>query len=204
MYFFGLDLGKRRDPSTLAILHRPDPNAIFSLAGPEPPQLILRHLETMKLRTPYTDVVARIAEIAAKPAVAGTKHLAVDATGVGEPVVEMIVKAKLPCGVMPVMLTSGYGEHKDGRIWRVPKLDLYAGLQAAFERGEVKISKRLPELSQLMKELTDVKIEIGPSRKIHLGAEGYEQHDDRVIALALAAWAAKHHPIAEPNQRLFW
>jgi hypothetical protein len=204
MFFFGLDLGKRRDPSTIAAIEVPDTHTTFHLAGPPPREVVLRFLETMELKTPYTEVVRRASAVLNHTAVPGNKRLAVDATGVGEPVVEMLVKARLPCELMPIVITGGYNEYKSGRIWYVPKLDLLAGLQALFESEELKLAKNLPELPQLIKELLSVKYEFGVSRKIHIGAEGHREHDDRVMALALACWAARRYRHPEPGGRLFW
>ena len=87
------------------------------------------HLERMELATPYLKVAKRVAEVAGKPGLAGKKRLAVDATGVGMPVVEMVVAERPGCEVRPVMLTGGVAEYHDGRVWHVPKLDLMAGLR---------------------------------------------------------------------------
>ena len=37
------------------------------------------------------------------------------------------------------------GGDDDGRVWHVPKVDLMAGVQAALEREELDISKRMRE-----------------------------------------------------------
>ena len=43
----------------------------------------------------------------------------------------------------------------------------------------------------------------GP-RQARVGADGFGQHDDLVIALALACWAGTGAKPREPGRRLFW
>ena len=104
MFFLGLDLGQRQDPSALAIVERRERGAgLFNYAdwrmsqGAEPDRLVVRHLERMELGTPYLKVARRVAEVVGKPGLAGKKRLAVDATGVGMPVVEMVVAERPGC-----------------------------------------------------------------------------------------------------------
>ena len=106
---------------------------------------MVRHLERMALGTPYMEVVRRVAEVMGRPAMAREQRLVVDATGVGMPVVEMLGAARMRCTVMPVLITGGFGEHSDGRVWHVPKVDLLSGLQGLLERGELRIARRMRE-----------------------------------------------------------
>ena len=53
-------------------------------------------------------VTRRVAEVAGKGSLAGRKILAVDATGVGMPVVEMLAAERPGCEVRPVMLTAAW------------------------------------------------------------------------------------------------
>ena len=64
------------------------------------------YLERVELGTPYPDVVEHVSGLVADDRLAGCT-LVVDATGVGAPVVDLLKKAKLPCRLMPVMITGG-------------------------------------------------------------------------------------------------
>ena len=211
MFYLGLDLGQRQDHSALAIVERRERGAgQFNYVdwrvaqAPERGQLVVRHLERMELGTPYIDVVRRVVEVVGKPSLAGKKRLVVDATGVGMPVVEMLVAAKPGCEVMPVMMTGGAAEHHDGRVWLVPKIDLMAGLQSLIEREQLGIARRMRESGRLVKELMSVTATVRKSRRLRVGAEGSGDHDDLVVAVALACWAAGKATVGLKGPRLFW
>ena len=72
----------------------------------------------------------------------------------------------------------------------VPKQDLIAGVQMALERRELRIAKKVREAGTLKRELLDVRMSRRDSGYLRFGADGYGQHDDLVIALALAIWRA--------------
>ena len=80
--------------------------------------------------------------------------MAVDATGVGAPVVDMLRAAGWRCDLTSVIITGG--ERGAGK-WTVPKRDLIAGLQVLLERGQLK-SGKLRETGQLMRELMNMRI----------------------------------------------
>jgi hypothetical protein len=151
----------------------------------------------MKLGTPYTEVVQRVVDVLGNPKLAGGRRLAVDATGVGMPVVDMLRAAKPGCTLMPMLITGGVGERFDGRVWHVAKVDLLAGLQALLEKGELGIAKGMRETPTLVKELTDVRVRYRNSGRVRLGADGAEEHDDLVIAVALACWAGTKAEVGE-------
>src|SRR5436853_4106818 len=75
------------------------------------------------------------------PALAGRCTLVMDATGVGAPVLDMLRRADLGCGIEPVILTGGERESHAGGIWHVPKLDLITGLKAMLEKQELELPK---------------------------------------------------------------
>ena len=84
MYFLGLDLGQKQDPAALAVVEK----------TPEL-RLMVRYVERAPLGTPYPRVVDWVRQVATNRQIAGRCELAVDATGVGNPVVEMLRAAGL-------------------------------------------------------------------------------------------------------------
>ena len=193
MFYIGLDLGQKKDYSAIAVLERID--RVKPYRGLVMEQLLLRHAERLPLGTPYPKVVDRVREIVRSDALRANCALAVDATGVGAPVVDMLRAARLGCDLTPVTITGGEAE---GSNYRVPKRDLIAGLQVLLENGELKIA-RMRETARLVKELTDVRM----LSRGRIGAEGEGEHDDLVIALALACWRAKRKlQIYEGTKRL--
>jgi hypothetical protein len=134
---------------------------------------------------PYPKIVERVREIVQCEELRGDCALAVNATGVGAPVVDMLRAARLGCDLAAVTITGGERASRAS----VPKRDLMAGLQVLLENGQLKIGK-LKEGSRLMRELTDVTMSTSGAGRVRMGADGYGEHDDLVIALALACWRA--------------
>ncbi len=182
MFYLGLDLGQRRDHSAIAVLERWDAGRAY--LGVAMRCLELRYVERIPLGTPYTGVVERVRRLVQDPQLLGQVAVAVDATGVGAPVVEL----RLGCEVMAVSITGGERENQQGAVWNVPKRDLIAGVQVLLERGELKISRRLEGSWALVKELLDMRMTSTGLGRVRLGADGGGEHDDLVIALALGCW----------------
>jgi hypothetical protein len=179
MYYLGLDLGQKRDYSAVAVLERIDHRRAFQGSAFE--RLVVRYAERMPLGTPYPRVVERVRSIVRSGELAGNCALAVDATGVGAPVVDMLRAARMGCDLSAVVITGG--DRAAGTS--VPKRDLMGELLVLLEQGQLKIGN-LREGPRLVRELMDVRDSGG-----RVGAEGAGEHDDLVIALALACWRAK-------------
>jgi hypothetical protein len=180
VYSLGLDLGQKRDHAAVAIVARCLGSRCYSVS----------HLERMPLGTTYPRVVERVREMLHDEKLRGQCRLAVDATGVGAPVVDLLRAARLGCDVAAVTITSGERESQSGQAWSVPKRDLIAGVQLLLEQGELRIPRLLRETGALVRELLDVRITMSSGRRVRLGADGFGQHDDLVIALALGCWRA--------------
>ena len=89
MYYLGLDLGQKRDYSAVAVVERIDRFG-ERLWGVRLSELVVRYAERLPLGTPYPRAVERVRAIVQSGALAGNCALAVDATGVGAPVVDML------------------------------------------------------------------------------------------------------------------
>ena len=88
----------------------------------------------------------------------------------------------------PVAVTITGGRHTsfDGLHWRVPKKALLRPLVAVTEAGRLKVAKGLPEAETLQVELQAFQRRITESGNNTF--EGVGEHDDLVIAVALACW----------------
>jgi hypothetical protein len=163
----------------------------------------LRHLERPELRTPYDKIVDKVKAMMATPALQEKADLIVDATGVGRPVIDMMVREGLK--PIPITITSGkkVSRDEDDGGYHVPKRDLASSLQVAFATRRIKIAQHLPLAEILMKEIQAFKVKISTS-----GNETYEawresDHDDIVMSVAMGIWWAfwtrkldtKHHPV---------
>ncbi|MGA7234288.1 MAG: hypothetical protein WBY44_01320 [Bryobacteraceae bacterium] len=209
MFSIGVDLGQRRDFSAIAVVERlsaaAGPFDHIRWAEPQPAprdEWVVRHLERMPLGTPYTAVAARIVDLARNPRLASRCRLVVDATGVGMPVVDMLRASGPGCAIDPVWITGGHSERFDGKVWHVPKLELLARLQTLLETRRLRMMRRMREAGTLVRELSNVKSAARPSGRLKVGAEGSGEHDDLVLAVALAVWRGRMPGAGEQPRRL--
>lgn len=197
MIFIGVDLGQKRDHSAVAVVERME--AVRAWQSPAFAGVEVRHLERMPLGMPYPLVVARVKEIVVAARKKSPCALVVDATGVGAPVVDLMRAAGMGCEVMAVSITGG---DKAG-AGTVPKSDLVAGLQVLLEQGQLKLPGKLRETQSLVRELMDMRMRVSGTGKMRMGADGYGEHDDLAMALALGCWkAGEKRTVGEKGGRL--
>ena len=75
----------------------------------------------------------------------------------------------------------------------MPKRDLVVGLQVMFERGEVRIAGNVPEHGKFLKELTGMRVKLSATGHASYGSRREGEHDDLVLAVAMACWRAKNY-----------
>ena len=187
-FYLGLDLGKRRDHSALAVVERVQAYSPYS--GSRLSSIDLRFLERIPLGTPYPVLVNAIRDVVQSDILRGRCALVVDATGIGGPVVDMLRHAQLGCELSAVTITGGEHQSGNGYEYSVPKQDLIAGVQVLLELGQLRFARRLPEAASLVRELVDVRMTSTTPGRVRIGADGCGQHDDLVMALSLACWRA--------------
>lgn len=214
-FYVGLDLGQSNDYTAVAVVERITGKAVETGksrtltdleradlewafgdivpvpdAPAAPPQYHLRHLERVPLGTSYPEVVARVQQLTRIPSL-GEIFLAVDATGVGAPVVDMLLRASLRCPVFPVHIHGGDTVIREGIHFRVPKRDLIASTQVLLQTGRLKVTADLPEATTLLNELLNYRVKIDPTtaHDSYNAREG--AHDDVLLATALALWLAE-------------
>ncbi len=156
---------------------------------PEPTYQV-RHLERLPLGTPYPEVAWRVLRLMRTPPLRDNAVLAVDATGVGRAVVDQLKAHGL--SFKSVVITAGYKQSRDGDTYRVPKKDLIARPQVLLQEGNrrLKIAPSLPEAGTLVEELLNYRHKITDAGSDTYGAWREGQHDDLLLALCLAVWAA--------------
>lgn len=178
--FVGLDLGQSVDYSALAIVerhHQDDGQSRFDV----------RHLQRWPLGSSYPRIVQDVAALLRDVRLGSSPTLAVDYTGVGRPVVDLLLQAGLPGQLVPVSIHGGEDTHRDGGGWSVPKRDLVAVVQVALQTRRLRIAPGLLEASTLTSELQDYRVQISTSGHDSYGArEG--AHDDLLLALCCAVW----------------
>jgi hypothetical protein len=201
----GLDLGRQVDPSALALLqwHRPPPGRTVygELVEPlrRPPVYECPALVRWPLGTPYRRIAEQVSRFFKAPPL--SEHcpvLVVDATGVGDAVFEMLREQMtadaVRGGIVGVWITAGSAVTQDTRghgRWRVAKRQLASVLQVLLGNRRLLVAESLPEARTLKHELGQFTVKISDSLNESFEAWRENEHDDLVLATALAAWAAE-------------
>jgi hypothetical protein len=198
-YFGGLDLGQAVDYTALAIVERitysHSREDVYTYAGNyprlPPTAYNIRHLERLPRGVSYPDQVAHVKALVEKPPLQGAVTLAVDITGCGRPVFDMFRDAHLTCHLDAVLIHGGDHVTRED-IWRVPKRDLVATVQVLLQGAQVKIAESLPDAALLKREMENFRVKIDPqTAHDSYSAWRESQHDDLVLAVAMALWVAK-------------
>jgi hypothetical protein len=199
-FIVGCDLGKVNDFTAVPIIERmpppmkhvrPDPysSRIEQVpAGPRP--LHLRHLERLPKGTRYPKVVELVGQRKQSVTSLNSKPtLVVDHTGVGVAVVDLFEDAGLE--PIAITITGGDAVNQEGMHFRVPKRELVTTTQVAMQTGRLKFAATLPDLPMLEGELAAFNYKITPGGHDTYEAWRERDHDDLVLAVALAVWYAE-------------
>ena len=135
-FSIGLDLGRMRDYTALAVVERWKERGAWGGCGYETVERLgLRRLERVALGTPYPEIVDAVGRLTRYLKQMGSCQLTVDATGVGVAVVDMLRAAPLEVRLKAVIITGGERESNSDGYYRVPKQKLILDLQTAIESG---------------------------------------------------------------------
>lgn len=159
----------------------------WSQPWPGRPPLVLKHLERIR-GLAYPQVVDHVMGLLGK-APLGTypTQLVLDQTGVGLPVFDLFKAA----GAQPIGVSIHGGDRAtcERRQWRTPKRDLASAVRVALESKRLLIPRSLPLASTLIDELQNFRVTIDPKTAHDSYSHWREnQHDDLVLATALAVW----------------
>jgi hypothetical protein len=191
--WLGLDIGQREDPSALAIVEAAGGGAYH-----------VRHLSRFPLGTPYTHVITNVVNLLERPELRGRTTVALDATGPGRPVVDMLREslnvrfrlARSAPRLVAVTITSGAGANRVRGGWNVSKKALATTLRVLFGEEKIRIAAALPESAALLKELRSFSEKIDPKTG-HTSYEHLNENrdkDDLTVACAIALWVAENSP----------
>lgn len=183
MIVAGLDIGQKRDPTALCIAEA----TLRYDAGRPATYHLVRYLRRLPLGTPYPQIALEVARTlrSAEARSGYAIPLYADATGVGQPVIDILLDAGLAT-IIPVYFTYGdkRTEHEDGSL-TLGKAWMVSRLQALLQTTRLRIP-RIPEASALVKELLAYEIRISQDANAQYGAFTTGAHDDLVTAMGLA------------------
>ncbi len=201
-----MDIGQKRDPTAVCVAEVER----RKVEGRTEFHFVVRHLERFPLGTSYPRVAKRVARIAEKVRTrTGSGPLVyLDATGVGQPVVD-ILRERQPGGwVVPVYFTHGdrRNETREGANVRITlgKAYMVSQLQALLQSHRLHLP-HTREAEALTEELLDYELRVSENANDQYGAFQVGTHDDLVTALGLAtqdeqapwrqqAWTAHRPP----------
>jgi hypothetical protein len=208
-FIIGCDLGQSADYTAVLAVRR-------ELSGGDGrAHYRVLHMERHR-GVPYPEVVGLVRALAARPELRplvrlpdrpgspAVRHaptdlplLALDATGVGRPVVDMFVADDPPAELVPVTITAGALARRETvrgvRHWFVPKRDLVGCVQALLQCGRLKVAPKLELAGVLKAELLSFKVTVTPAAHETFGAWREAAHDDLCLGLALACWLGEYH-----------
>jgi hypothetical protein len=212
-----VDLGQQRDPTAITVIERGYVSAgklynvpywyngreIYAAREPVKLEYHVRHLERPALGTSYVDVVERIIMLL-KSLGDDELVLTVDMTGVGRPVADMLKRRleewleadrSIHLNTAWITITGGDSVTKaEGGGIRVPKRDLASAPLVLMQNKQLKIAEGLQLADTLKRELLNFKVKIN----IATGHDSYEawregDHDDLVLAVAMACWCGERY-----------
>jgi len=202
-YIVGMDVGQVQDPSAVAVL---------AVHGGGKYSLV--HLDRLRLGMSYpvqvrtvaallqvVDQRARREQVATLLATGGRLSsdplpapprtpLVLDGTGVGRAVADQFREAGLGPRLTTISITAGGTVTALGNSLGVPKRDLVATLQVAFQSKRLKIASSLRLADAFVAEMLAFRVKLSAEGRDSYGAEA-GMHDDLVLAVGVALWHAE-------------
>lgn len=196
----GVDLGKMRDPSAIVVVEElerifgpTDANSMQDNVRGLESVYRVRHASLCALGTPYREVVDEVAQLVYRPELRRAQ-IVFDETGVGVGVADIVRERYNRDPRMwhrPIGITITAGTSATRR--RVSKSNLVSNLLGLAERGRLEIPDDLPLADKLRQELRDFTLKYTGAGNAKFEADKESQHDDLVMALALALWKTHSH-----------
>jgi hypothetical protein len=195
----GLDLGKAVDPTALCVLDWVWPRPAAAPLPTVRPGYNVTALKRWPLGTSYVDITQWLTRLFGapgfRPAHGPPPVLVVDETGVGAAVVEMVreamTRARVEGHLVAVTITAGSAVTLPAPAhWRVAKKQLASVLVTLFSNRRLHIAD-VPERALLIREAEAFSVKITPEGNETFESWRDSEHDDLVLALALACWAAE-------------
>jgi hypothetical protein len=188
----GIDIGQKVDPTAIAVCEV----EWREYDGRREDHYLVRHLERLPLGTPYPAVAQRLGAVVthvqmlARPEDRILPTIWLDATGVGQPVVDLLTETGLPATAVYFTYGDRLTENRQARTVSLGKALLVSRLQVLLQSRRMHLP-RTPEARVLAEELLDYEIHVSEQANDTYGAFRVGSHDDLVSALGLAVLAAE-------------
>lgn len=195
-FFVGLDLGRRRDHSALVIAEMTrfatGRRSAVTLDYVFENRLRVRHVERIPLGMKYSQLADYVGGLLEHRELRDWPcQLVMDATGVGDAVLEMMKGARLRAQIVPVNITGGADTVRNARgEFNVPKAELVSNLENLLAEDLLEIAAGCAHTSELLDELAWFERTKLATGHVAYAAARASVHDDLVVALMLACWRA--------------
>jgi hypothetical protein len=184
-FFAGLDLGQAHDSTAIALLAR---EVVRGRTG-----YALRHLQRWPPGTPYPRVAEDVGRLLRTPGLRPCR-LVVDQTAVGRAVAGLFRPIDT-ASTRQVLISTGHAvtQGEDG-CTHVPKKELVSVLQVLLQMQRLKVVAGLPLAEELFRDMAAFRANVrvaGSNEEVNWRER---EHDDLVLAVALAAWEGERNP----------
>jgi hypothetical protein len=191
-YILAADLGQAADYTAVIGLRRAEGRTLECLG-----------IERLPLGTPYPRQAEHLADLLCTPPFVDRSALAVDATGVGAAVVDLLRPKVRPAPFYAVTITGGDTPRRDGHRWSIPKRDLIGAAVVAVQERRVKIPSVHPLAATLVEELLAYRVTISAAGHDTYGNDWRQaDHDDLVLAPRHRHLRGRRHLPASPQAPL--
>jgi hypothetical protein len=194
-YFVGLDLREAKEPTALAVVER-------TWRDSEKPERRaqcheVRHLQRWNAGTSYPAMIAEVIKVIDE--LPSVRALMINATAVGEPVVNLLRKARPSCRIHGVTITAGNSITAGESGLLIPRKVLISTLQILLQTRRLRVASRLLDAPTLGRELARFQSKAPLSGNDAMSEWREGSHDDLVFAVAVACWQAERE--AEEDER---
>jgi hypothetical protein len=191
-FYIGFDLGQKSSHSAAVVLER-----VTGETGAYNPvtfervkqtHLFVRRLERFPLDLSYDDTARRLKRIVQELGDVRDVTLIVDATGCGQPFMDILRRHQLGVLLLPIAITSGGSVTYANNVQRVPKRDLTSAGNYILTSGVLKVPPTLAGLELFREEMDAYRVKTSPSGSTSFRSS---ETDDLVMAFCLASWKAR-------------
>lgn len=193
-YTLGIDVGQANDPTALALIE--------SETGKKPVYK-LTALHRFPLGRSYPQLVSDVSRRVNEAPLAGRTRLAIDATGVGAPIVDLFNDGVQPrSAIYAITITGGTSVGGAPQHPTVPKRDLINTTAVVLQQRRLRIARDMLDTAPLIDELLSHRVKKSESGHDSYGPASSRDHDDLLLALSLALWLAETRPFS--YARISW
>ncbi len=197
-YYMGLDLGQPNKYTALAIVAATTGYRGFNAGGHfvdnfyEPDEIKFKvvHLERFKLGTPYPALVKQVSQRAAGLKTTDKPTLAVDVTGTGQAVLDLLLRAEL--NPVAINMTGGGAIAAAPHGYNLPKKDLISNLQVLMQERRLQVAPGLDLGQMLAEEMANFKFKVALAALDSYSEWREGDKDDLVFAVGVAVWLANY------------